>query len=124
MTALPHDSADRPLPLVRRFDPARRRLISVRDLCRETDLTSATVRRWLAVPGAPDPVALTAEPWYGSREPLYDRADLLRFIHSDALARKHHAATARLTPAPRLIGTKTPTAGKGYVWRDPKRWRG
>lgn len=123
MSALPAEPAPRPLPRISRSDYPAQGLATVRDLARMYRAHTNTVQRYFHKPNCPRPVAEVAERHYGRHEPLYRITEFDTWILS---AENDGTSLANRRPSrpPRLVGVRTPTAGKPYVWRDPARYDG
>lgn len=120
MSALPVDDAIPDLPFYGADEIKTRDLVTIRDLAVAYDTTRDAVRALLARPGAPAPVGLTAAKDRNRHHPLYQATDIDRFINAADGGDGTIARRRRSSPV-RVIGTATPTAGRGYTWRDPDR---
>lgn len=107
------------LPLLSRVEAEGRGLATLTDLAIRYSRQVSVMRSWLGRPGAPAPVAKLDETRRGGKARLYEPAAIDHF-----LARADVDAVIgprRHSRPPRLVGTRTSTAGRGYVWRDPRR---
>jgi hypothetical protein len=126
MTAQPidhtYDSQDpyAHLPRVSILQAQRHGLSTVRETAKDYGSAPATIRTWLERVGI-QPVAILDTYSYGHPQPLYTPDQISRAV--SGAQRRGSARIQRVRSAPpRLIGTRTPSAGRPYVWRDPVRW--
>lgn len=114
-----HD-AETGLPLAVREVAQRAGLVSVYDLSQRYGVPTRNFKSGLAREGAPAPKALSFEYHYGRRSPLYSLREFQNW--HDGLPGERPLGLKRTSRKVRLVGTKTPTAGRPYVWRDARRW--
>lgn len=93
------------------------RMVTVADAARVYRIDPSTIEQWLAREGH-EPVGVLLS--NRSRPRLLYLADRVQAAVALHRGRRSTVSGAR----PRLVGTKTPTAGRPYQWRDPARWRG
>lgn len=130
MTLEPVHAPDRPveqsrdpssgLPLIDRAVAQRHGLVSIYDLSRKYGVPTRNFKTGLAREGAPAPKAMSVEYHYGRRSELFSLIEFQSW--HDRLSGEKPLGVPRRSHKVRLVGTKTPTAGGRYVWRDPRRW--
>lgn len=108
------------LPMISRSFAQRHNLVSVYDIARRHGVPTRNVSAGLSREGAPAPKAISTEYHYGRRSPLYSLHEFTRW--HDGLPGEKPLGIARKSYKVKVVGTRTPTAGRGYVWRDSRRW--
>lgn len=118
MTRAPQD-----LPKVT-VDVARRlKLMSLKQLAEHFDAEASTISRRLNAggEGIPGPVAVLVGETGGRAPRLYSLKQFAAWV--DRLPENRPMGIKKRSYKVQLVGTKTPTAGRPYVWRDSARWK-
>lgn len=118
MTRTPHD-----LPKVTVDDARRLKLMSSRQLAEYFDAEASTINRRLNAggEGTPGPVAVLVGASVGPPPRLYSLKEFTAWV--DRLPEDRPMGIKKRPYKVQRVGTKTPTAGRPYVWRDPARWK-